>query len=569
MFVRIATFAVMLSAIAAPVSAAPRDEALRHAPDNFALVVVVQNLRDHAKNLRESPFAAWFPNSALAKQLPAIDVLKDFADNANPIFELLGTTPKEVFDDVIGDAVIFAYTPAPANQPNGERSVIVLRPRKPETLSKVIDRLNEAQTKSGEVKAVVERKHANAIYYERQKPENASHFYYLHDGVVVFTESEAEIQAAIDRAKAQPKDKPSALATRLQKLGVTDAAVAVLVNPRPLDGEFAAKLKDAKPDEQKVLAKFAEVWKATDNAALYLTLNNTAEIGVSLTFAPDKLPAYAKPWLVGERTASALWSRVPDNAILAVAGRTRTADILELLTALTPKDAKHGVRETLEHTLGPIVGKDKLPRVLDSLGPDWAIWMTPPAKETKDELPAVVAAVKVQAEDPKTGDTAKTLLQTLEYGFQVIRVNYNAKHTEQMELREEKVGDVVVKSLVCDAFPAGFRPCFAFKDGYLLLSTSPQSIQAFQAPKDAPRPGGEVPFARLNAVAAREYLSASAPKLAKLLSTTTGGDETSIADQLANLLVILETLDKVEVLTHTHDSGVKLMFRVTPVKPLK
>ena len=551
-------------AVAAPPS--PRDEALRLAPPDFALVVVVQNLRDHVKAVAESPFAAWLPTTTFGKFVLNSEAFKQFTDGATPVLGALGLTPTDLLHDIIGDAAVFAFTPGPPNDPKGERSVVLIRPRKPDALAKVIATLNDAQTKNGELKAVVEHAHAGGAYSERRKPSGPSDFYCFSGGVFAFSQSEADIKAAIDRGRGA-KDAPPVLVDRMTKLGVADAAAVVLVHPRALDGELAAKLKGAKADERAFLAKFAEVWAATDAAALYLAVGRDAELGVSMSFTPDKLPATVKPWLVGERAPSALWASVPDDALLAVAGRVKATDLLDVLGTLAPTDGKTGIRETLEQTLGPIVGKDKLPLVLDALGPDWALWATPPAPN--EVVPAVVAAVKVQGTGTKGAEASKSLIQTLEYGFQVARIAYNAKHKDQIGLKEEKDGDAVIKTLSGDGLPPGLRPCFALKGGYLLVSTSPDAIKAFKPPTTDPKPGGDVPLARFNATAARAYLTAHAASLAKLAAGVGAGDEKTLAEQLGVRAAALEPADKAELFARGDATGLKLTLRIKPAKPLK
>jgi hypothetical protein len=563
------TFALALALPASAAPPSPRDEALRLAPTDFALVVVVQNLREHVTAVSESPFASWFPTSTLGKKLLNGTDFKRITDSATPLFGALGITPSDLFHDIIGDAVVFAYTPAPAGEPKGERSLILIRPGKPDTLAKVIDRINKGQTESKELKSLIERKHAGAVYFERQKPEGPSDFYCFRGGVFAFSGSETEIKAVIDRSNAAT-DKPPLLVERMTKLGVSDAAVAFLIHPRALDNELAAKVKNAKPDEKAFLTKFAEVWTATDAAAIYFALDTGVELGVSLQFNPAKLPATAKGWLVGERTLSALWNAVPDNALFAVAGRVKPNDLLDFLTSIAPPGEKKGVRETIEETLGPIVGRDKLPLVLDALGPDWGVWIVPLAKGAKDTtIPVAVAAVKVQTDGPKGAEASKALVQALEDGFRMVRLAYNTTHKDQLELREEKDGDALIKSLSGNAFPAGVRPSFALKGGYLVLATSPDAIKAFKAPTGELKVGGDVLLARFNATAARDYLSANALPLAKLLAAAGAGEEKALAEQLGGLAAVLEPVEKVELLARGDATGLKLLLRTKPVKPLK
>ena len=51
-----------------------------------------------------------------------------------------GQYPDDLLADVFGDAVAFAYTPAPPDDPKGERALFLVHPRKPETLAKLVER---------------------------------------------------------------------------------------------------------------------------------------------------------------------------------------------------------------------------------------------------------------------------------------------------------------------------------------------------------------------------------------------------------------------------------------------
>lgn len=556
-------FAVLF-ALAVPLGAraAPRDEALRLAPPDAALTVVAQNLREHARALSESPFAAWFPTTALGKQLFAgEDGLKQLAEVAGPVLRALETTPAEVFNDVLGDAAVFSYTPATGRTP--ERSLILVRPRKPEVLAKLADRLNGIQLKSGELKGIAEHKHAGATYFARQRPDGSANYYCFAGPVFAFSESETEIKAALDRA-AGDKEKQPELAARLTALGIGDAALVLLVHPRALDAELAAKVERAPAAERAGLERVHAVWKATEAAAVYLALDTGAELGVSVRFAADKLPADAKAWLTGTRAPSAVWQAVPNDALFAVAGRMKASELLDALGSLTAAAGKPGFRDGFNAALGPIVGKDKLPKVLDALGPDFGAWVQPPVKGTS--VPVLVTAIRVK--DGATAE-AKSALAALEFGFQSARVAYNAKHADQMELDDEKDGDVTIRVLSGGPLPAGAKPCFALKGGYLLVASAPDAIRAFRAPAAEPKAGGPVPVARFGATATRGYLTAHAGALAKFLSATGAGDEKALAEQLAAFAAVLEPFEKVELLAHGDANGLRLALRATTAKPLR
>ena len=338
-------------------AAAPRDELLRVAPQDAALFVLVQNARDHAKRLQDSPFAKWLPQSALGKQLLGGVDLKQVRDGVEPLFNALGVTPAEVLADVLGDAAAFAYTPSPTGEESGERAILLVRPGKPETLAKLVDKLNAIQMASGEVKSVASRKRRGEEYFERVKTNAPSDFYCFRGGVFAFSSSEPDIHAVIDRDK---DDAKPALAAKLEKLGTADSFIVAAIHPRHFDRELAAKIAQAKPAEKAILERFHEAWLALDAAAIHLAFNSDVELGVSIQFQPGKVPAFAKGWLTGPRANPAIWSAIPNDAIVAIAGQFKASELVEALSAA---NAQPNLKAAAEQILGPVFGKDKLPQV--------------------------------------------------------------------------------------------------------------------------------------------------------------------------------------------------------------
>src|SRR5690349_20665085 len=123
-----AALALAVLAAGSVPAASPRDELLRLAPQDAALVLVVQNARDHVRAASESPFAEWFPSSGLGRLLLAGGDFGKARTGATAILGELGTNPEELLDDVLGDAVAFAYTPGPPDRPGEERAVFLIRP---------------------------------------------------------------------------------------------------------------------------------------------------------------------------------------------------------------------------------------------------------------------------------------------------------------------------------------------------------------------------------------------------------------------------------------------------------
>src|SRR5215471_14763591 len=86
----------------------PRDELLRLVPDNVGFCLLLEDLRGHSVQLRDSPFFQQFEKS------PIVGLLKNDADWRNfmagreKLEALLGIDVQKLRDDILGDAVVFA-----------------------------------------------------------------------------------------------------------------------------------------------------------------------------------------------------------------------------------------------------------------------------------------------------------------------------------------------------------------------------------------------------------------------------------------------------------------------------
>lgn len=570
-FARFVVAVILATGTAPPALAGPRDEVLRLTPSDSALVIVVQSARHHTQAVSGSPFAEWFPKSALGQCLSATAPLRQIQESAGPLFTAIGVTPEDLLNDVFGDAVVFAYTPAPPTDPNGERAILLIRPRKPETLEKLMDRVNDLQKDNGEIKAIVRRDRKGEPYFERQKSNGGTDYYCFRGGVFAFSGSEPDVLAVIDRDRTSPPigDKPPELTARLLKLGVSDALAVLLLNPRALDAEVRAKVARAKDAEKPYLARFVEVWDALDVAAVYFTVGADVEAGVSLAFRPDSVPPAIRNWLTGVRSSAALWGSVPDNTLLAAVTRFRASELLDAVRSLLPEQGKKSLDTALRDALGPVVGRDRLASVLDALGPEWAVWMeSPPADH--GFLPVAVGVVQISTDGPKGKETSRVIVRAISYGFEAARVAYNTTHADQIEIQETQDGDVAITSLAnVKCFPPEIRPSFAFKGGYLILASHPDAIKRFRPPSKDVASTEEAVVARLSGTGVRSYLQTHRLKLAKFLSESGHGNEKDLLKQIEQFTAALEPVDRVELVTRGNDSGVRLAVRVKLVKPLK
>jgi hypothetical protein len=242
-----------------------------------------------------------------------------------------------------------------------------------------------------------------------------------------------------------------------------------------------------------------------------------------------------------------------------------------LVASLAPAEPnKPGVKEWIGQTLGPVIGKDKLPLVLTALGPNWAAWAEPP--EPAAFLPTLMAVVELHGSGPERAQAEQALAEAVEYGFRTARVAYNANHTDQIEVKEQKdprTGAVIVSLVNEKGFPPGFRPSFAVQHGYLVLASTPEAIHRFTVPPPPARPNDYATVARLSGTACRAYLQNHGAQVAKFLAQFGAGAEAELAAQIKTLADVLEWVESADVIVRGNTNQLRIALRVTPTKPLQ
>lgn len=554
--------ALALAFAPAVATAGPAEPLLRLVPPDTTLCFVLQDLRTHVNNLAGSPFADWLSNSPVGRRFGG-GADADRVRAAATFFQtMLGVSAPDLLDEVFGDAVVFAYQAGPPGKPADEAGLILIKPRKPEVLARLVGKLNDLQKAGGELKAVREGTHRGQSYTVREKAAGGPEYHTTRDGVFAFTGQEGVIRAFLDR-NASPAE-PSPVLAGFRRLGVQDKAAVLWLNPRGVEPELRAKAAaTADPNERAFLHQFLKLWAATDGLAAAVHPDRGLEVTVSAAVRREAVPPELAALLFPTPGGSAVWPAVPADAMLAVGGRAAVPKLFEAVGSFLPGDGKKALRAVLDDGLGPVFGKDKLPAVAKGVGPDWAAWVAPPGPDA-GWFPRGVAAVRLAE-----GDATRAVTRALDLGFQLAQVAHNQSHPDQIDSREERQGDVIVRSLANDAgFPPGLRPCYAVKGGYLILATTPAAVAEFTPPAGMSE-GANPPLARCSVRQVREYLTRYRELIANAATTGQQKPPADVADGLGKLAGVLEAFDRADLRYETSDGRVALTLRIELAKPLK
>jgi len=539
--------------------AGPRDDLLRLVPDDYTFCVVVQNLRDQAKAEGDSSFLKGLAESPFLKKFQTAPEAKKFQEALDTLLKELEVTPDQFANDIFGDALVFTYRKKGApGLPETEDGLILLHARDPKLLGRLVERINELQTKAGELKAVEPVDGKDGKYFRRVATAKGGPpgYYALRDNQLLFSINEPLLKETLAKRAVVAKGEPP-VAGRMKKLGVNDSPVVWLINPRSFDADIEQTARTGDGSEQTFVKAFAQYWKAVDGLGVFLNFSPAIEVGLAVNVRQGDLPPEGRKFFAEAGKRSPLWGRVPDDALFALVGRVHLESMAGMLGAFLTDQDRRKVLDGLADAARPFVDRKDLAALARGFGPDMGFWLMPPDPKAKTWCPQALVAVKVTpGQDGQQSERAT--LKGLDFLARLACLS-----NREIEVFEERHGDVLVTGLAsATLFPPGFRPCFAAKGGYVLVAGSPQTIVAFEPPTGEATPDDEVPILRISVAAWRSYLMQHRKDLTGFLSRIHKTDPETLAAQLDAFLPVLDGLERVELVQRNGPDRVSLVVRL-------
>lgn len=539
-------FALWLVTVPLAVGQTPiyRAELLPLLPDDFAVCVVLNDFRGHSARWEQSDWLKRFRLAPVGKSLLEAPELKQIEHWQRDLKKHLDLDWRTLRDDILGDALVLGYTPGPKGRADDENGIFLLHCRKPERLFAAIEKLNDAQRRSGEVKSVEPRTYQGETYVRREQG-NRQQYYLLKDSLFVFTVKEASMHAVVDRRLSK---KVSPWAKRFEQAGADRSLVTLCVNPRVLDAEIATPGKKNDP--------LPAYWRALDAIFVIASIRDEAEVRITIQADADKLPKWARPAFEHTIPATDLWQRFPESSAFTIASVTNFAGTVDALKLLVPENDRAQLTKDWSK-IGALLGLDPFKDLLPNLGPDWGICMLPGADA--QQLPQVLIAVAV-----KPGMGEKPVDQELFKSIDTLAKIAAFQTDGAIRLQSLKQGAVEVKYLASETFPAGFQPAAALKDGYLLFATSPAPIAEFRLRGRPAEESRESTLVRISTVELAKMLE---QRRSHVLSTLTERKQMTPAQAQQNLENVTSFLRLFEHVTLNQQGGAgqtTWILRLTP-----
>ncbi len=523
-------------------------------PPDAAVVFVVRNLGPQLKALGESPMAAWLSTSPLVKQFLDPKEAEKLVAVRDFVTAQLGVTADELRDDIFGEAVVFAFQPGDPGKPETDTGTMLVRPRDPAALERLVGRVTKFQQAAGEVTAVRPAEHAGLPYTVREKASKGREFYAFHRGLFVLTNREATLHAVLTKL-ASPGDGPLP-----RWLAADDgrSPLVALFNPRALDASWAARTANGPDASDKAYHKqLGKVWAALDGLALSAAAGENLTLRVALDVDDARLPPEWQRLLTPPANPSP-GVVAPADALVAVHGDFNLRTLLDVASPFLP-DAGTALRKQLDEAVGPAVGRDDLPILIDQLGPEVALWVRPSATAATLEAALAVRLGPTAADAKRLAPPLRQGLDTLAHLW---RIDHNRKHADQVTLRPSADGLTAENPR---GFPAGFAPSYrvAAEFGYAVVTSRPdvRVVPSTRAVENRP-------LLRVSLSDCHAYLRDHRVTVAKFLAGYEGRPVAEIERELGNLLPVLEAGKSVEVRVSRERNRVALTATVEFVRPL-
>jgi hypothetical protein len=558
----------LLGGAASASAATPRDELLRYVPDDVGFCFILQDFRDQLKTLAASPFAEQLDKSPLGRALSGSKEIGKLIDLEKQLKQLIGLSSDELRDDILGDAVVFAFRPAPPGKAEQEAGLILVRARDAKKLQALVDHVNDAQKNSGQLKSLDEREH-NGVKYFRRVEQKETNYYHLRGAVLVFSGQESILKEALDRDRTTAVDAETALARRIREAGLPRSLFTACINPRAFDEMLAAKTTESQvASDVAFLKNFANYWKALDAVFVSLAADKEFSLTVALQGRPDELPAAARKLLMEATKPSDLRSAFAENALLATAVRVDFASLVEVLGDFMTKENRANFQKQL--SFGGVLGKN----YLKDIGPDVGLVLFAPATRDDTWLPHAAFALRVRPGSDLARPTDEAIVTALKSFALLAVVGHNQQHTDDViEFTKVQQDKREIHTLVGDkVFPPGVQPSLCLTNGYVLLADSPETIRrmanALAKPAKAPD-SATVPLLRLSLKDWRAYLKQQRDPLVQSMVERDKITNKEASERLDNLLGVLHFIDRLEVTQRTSPGRTTLTIALQPAYPLK
>jgi hypothetical protein len=483
-------FTTTLGIASATRGAGPADPLLRLVPADAGLTIVVEDLRNNAREFFASPLFPRLRDLPAVKEWFASERGRGFDRARRQIGSILGADFATVRDGLLGEAVVLTLRVPPGRRPNEARGLLLTRVTDRALLDRTVTILNDAQKKKGEMVRVSERRRGEAVYFVREfLPGLRPDEFYAHlDGsVFAWSNSEELIRDVIDRQARGPGGLAELPAVHEVRRRLPEGAAATaLIDPRFVAQILAASSRPRKPGEERLHALIGRYLAAVRHAGASVSWRDGLVLHTEEVVDPEKLGPSLRAWASRTDRPGASLARIPGTALAVASVHLDAGVVLDALASLVSDADQTKLGNLGVAVNGILLGQDLRADVAPRLGPGLTAFVD--RTEPGGAQVVLQAEIANGPEGEKAGAALDNALRTL----LAVHALDDKQGGGKLRLASRTVGDAKVTAL------APVTPyAYAVSDGRLVLGRTEAAVA--RALTARPDPSAGAWFERLRA----------------------------------------------------------------------
>ena len=393
----------------------PADRLLALVPPDAAATVAVEDLRGQAQKISGSPLAQKLFALAAVRQWMASDRFRGLKAATAQVEKALGGNLATVRDGLFGEAVVLTLRLPPGGRPDDARGLLLLRVPDRPLLDRIIEGLNSASLRSGELLRVSRRSRRETPYFAREFARgNRSDDYYatLGAGVFAWSNSEDLIRGVIDRQTTGAVGLSGVPAfEKVRKRLPERAAASLFVNPRFIEGLIVRSPRTGKPGEDRLLALLGRYVEAVRYAGAAVEWRNGVVLATEEELDPEKTSPALKRWAGRALGPRPDLVRFPQGVLMGASADVDVATLYDLFDSLVDERDRPKFENFALSLRGILLGRDFRQEIAPRLGPGVSTYVERLNLADGDvRFPFVCS---VQASGGAVADAADNALRTL------------------------------------------------------------------------------------------------------------------------------------------------------------
>lgn len=543
--------------------APPTDEVLALIPDDAQVVLIVQNLREVWRESSAEELTARLQDTLLDDDLIKDTFVGPLKRGIADLARALGEDAGRLRDDVCGDSLIFVYGGGSADKERGEYGLLLTWCRDVRAAERIRERIDVAQRKSGELRALRRKPHGKGHLIERVKAQGDSDYLAQLGPILALSNSESAIRETTDR-HYEPRE--NSFRNLWKRVGASQDFITLWLNPRSFDSELMQRAQTAPKDEKPFLETFARLWAAVDAVTISIEWSKEKTIALNIAYRQRDLPREWRQWLESQPKPGSKRLSLQADCLAVIRTPVNLPAISRVLQTVLPAETWNDLSAAAESALLPLFGRKHTKEFLSQFSTPWTLFVAPPLSDDS-LLPDVALAIPLA--ETANARFERQLRDAMEALTLLLRLRLGAELEEPIQSgRLVGQNGAEIHFFQHDVlFPKGLQPAYSVQQRHLIWATNPKVIERLRLEDNDPRVS-DAPLAEARLASLAQFFRGRVESWFKLLGDSADPSLPENLQSLRRWLPLFESFEQANLHWEVRDRQViRVSLRFVPARP--